>query len=94
MRGSGYWEGAVCAPTIENIVKAITHAVRVMGVQHVGLGSDFDGATRTPWDPRGVIVITDALLKAGMSADDVSRVMGGNTLDFLMRTLPGAAPAR
>jgi hypothetical protein len=35
-----------------------------------------------------VIVITDALLKAGMSADDVSRVMGGNTLEFLLRTLP------
>lgn len=86
--GIGYWDGAVCAPTIENIVKAITHAVQVMGVQHVGLGSDFDGTTKTPWDTRGVIVITDALLKAGMSADDVSRVMGGNTVEFLLRTLP------
>jgi microsomal dipeptidase-like Zn-dependent dipeptidase len=86
--GIGYWDGAVCAPTIENIVKAILHAVQVMGVQHVGLGSDFDGTTKTPWDTRGVIVITDALLKAGMSADDVSRVMGGNTLEFLLRTLP------
>jgi len=91
--GIGYWDGAVCEPTIENIVKAITHAVQVIGVQHVGLGSDFDGATKTPWDTRGVIVITDALLKAGMSADDVSRVMGGNTLDFLLRTLPPAVPA-
>jgi microsomal dipeptidase-like Zn-dependent dipeptidase len=86
--GIGYWDGAVCEPTIENIVKAIMHAVQVMGVQHVGLGSDFDGTTKTPWDTRGVIVITDALLKAGMSADDVSRVMGGNTLAFLLRTLP------
>ena len=86
--GIGYWDGAVCAPTIENIVKAIMHAVQVMGVQHVGLGSDFDGTTKTPWDTRGVIVITDALLKAGLSADDVSRVMGGNALEYLMRTLP------
>jgi len=61
----------------------------VMGVQHVGLGSDFDGTTKTPWDTRGVIVITDALLKAGLSADDASRVMGGNALEYLMRTLPG-----
>jgi len=91
--GIGYWDGAVCEPTIENIVKAIMHAVQVMGVQHVALGSDFDGATKTPWDTRGVIVITDALLKAGMSADDVSRVMGGNTLAFLLRTLPPAMPA-
>lgn len=86
--GIGYWDGAVCEPTIENIVKAIMHAVQVMGVQHVGLGSDFDGTTKTPWDTRGVIVITDALLKAGLSADDVSRVMGGNALEYLMRTLP------
>ncbi len=92
--GIGYWDGAVCKPTVGNIVKAITHAVRVMGVQHVGLGSDFDGATETPWDTRGVIVITHALLEAGMSADDVSRVMGGNTLDFLLRTLPPATPTR
>lgn len=92
--GIGYWDGAVCKPTIGNIVKAITHAVRVMGVQHVGLGSDFDGATETPWDTRGVIVITHALLEAGMSADDIARVMGGNTLDFLLRTLPPAMPTR
>lgn len=92
--GIGYWDGAVCEPTIAKIVKAITHAARVMGVQHVALGSDFDGATRTPWDTRGVIVITGALLEAGMSDDDVSRIMGGNTLDFLLRTLPPAARAR
>lgn len=91
--GIGYWDGAVCEPTIENITKAIMHAVQVMGVQHVGLGSDFDGATKTPWDTRGVIAITDALLKAGMSDEDVSRVMGGNTLEFLLRTLPPANPA-
>jgi microsomal dipeptidase-like Zn-dependent dipeptidase len=88
--GIGYWDGAVCEPTIANIVKAIRHAVQVMGVEHVALGSDFDGATRTPWDTRGVIVVTEALLKAGMSADDVAKVMGGNTRDFLMRTLPAA----
>ena len=92
--GIGYWDGAVCEPTIERIVQSIRHAVRIMGVQHVGLGSDFDGATKTPWDTRGVIVITDALLKAGMSGEDVARVMGGNTLDFLLRTLPPADPSR
>lgn len=91
--GIGYWDGAVCEPTIERIVQSIQHAVRIMGVQHVGLGSDFDGATKTPWDTRGVIVITDALLKAGMSGEAVARVMGGNTLDFLLRTLPPAAPS-
>lgn len=92
--GVGYWDGAVCAPTIENIVKTIRHAVSVMGIEHVGLGSDFDGATETPWDTRGVIVITDALLASGFAEDDVARIMGGNTLDFLRRTLPPAVPER
>lgn len=90
--GIGYWDGAICEPTVANIVKAITHAVKVMGVSHVALGSDFDGATRTPFDTRGVILITDALLKTGLRADDVAKIMGGNTLDLLRRTLPPAAP--
>lgn len=90
--GIGYWDGAVCEPTLENIVKAIQHAVSVMGVQHVALGSDFDGATRTPFDTRGVLLITEGLLKAGMTPDQVARVMGRNTLEFLFRGLPAAQP--
>lgn len=89
--GIGYWDGAICEPTLANIVKAIRHAVAVAGVDHVALGSDFDGATRTPWDTRGVGSITDALLAAGMPQDDVAKVMGENTRSFLLRWLPSAA---
>lgn len=88
--GIGYWDGAICEPTLSNIVKAIRHAVDVAGVDHVALGSDFDGATRTPFDTRGVSAITDALLTSGMSADDVAKVMGGNTRAFLLQWLPPA----
>lgn len=91
--GIGYWDGAICAPTIENLVKAIRHAVQVAGVAHVALGSDFDGATRTPFDTRGVGAITDALLAAGMSQDEVAAVMGENARRFLLQWLPPAAPA-
>ncbi|MBL0939071.1 MAG: dipeptidase [Gemmatimonadaceae bacterium] len=88
--GIGYWDGAVCEPTVPQIVRAIRHAVQIMGVEHVALGSDFDGATKTPWDTRGVVALTDALLKSGMPTEDVARVMGGNTRDFLLQWLPGA----
>lgn len=88
--GIGYWDGAVCEPTVPQIVRAIRHAVDVMGVEHVALGSDFDGAVKTPWDTRGVVALTEALLQSGMPADDVARVMGGNTRDFLLQWLPGA----
>jgi microsomal dipeptidase-like Zn-dependent dipeptidase len=89
--GIGFWDGAICEPTLANIVKAIRHAVEVAGVDHVALGSDFDGATKTPWDTRGVGAITDALLAAGMSQDDVAKVMGENTRRFLLQWLPSAS---
>jgi microsomal dipeptidase-like Zn-dependent dipeptidase len=90
--GIGYWDGAVCEPTVANIVKAIQHAVQVAGAAHVALGSDFDGATRTPFDTRGMAAITDGLLKAGLDQDTIARVMGGNTRDFLLQQLPSSSP--
>ena len=90
--GIGYWDGAVCEPTIANIVKAMQHAVQVAGAAHVALGSDFDGATRTPFDTRGVAAITDGLLKAGLDQETIARVMGGNTRDFLLQQLPSSSP--
>jgi microsomal dipeptidase-like Zn-dependent dipeptidase len=90
--GIGYWDGAVCEPTVANIVKAIRHAVQVAGAAHVALGSDFDGATRTPFDTRGMAAITDGLLTAGMEQETIARVMGGNTRDFLLQQLPSSSP--
>ena len=90
--GIGYWDGAVCEPTVNSIVKAIVHAVQVAGAAHVALGSDFDGATRTPFDTRGMAAITDGLLKAGMDQDTIARVMGGNIRDFLLQQLPSSSP--
>ncbi len=90
--GIGYWDGAVCEPTVNSIVKAIVHAVQVAGAAHVALGSDFDGATRTPFDTRGMAAITDGLLKAGMAPDIIARVMGENTRDFLLQQLPSSSP--
>ena len=90
--GIGYWDGAVCEPTVANIVKAMQHAVQVAGAAHVALGSDFDGATRTPFDTRGVAAITDGLLRAGLDQGAVARVMGGNMRDFLLQQLPSSSP--
>jgi microsomal dipeptidase-like Zn-dependent dipeptidase len=88
--GIGYWEGAVCVPTVPGIVKAIRYAVDQVGVQHVALGSDFDGATRTPFDVTGLPQLTEGLMAAGFSADDIRAIMGGNVQRLLLQTLPGA----
>jgi membrane dipeptidase len=90
--GIGYFEGAVCGLDADAIVRAILHAVKIMGVMHVALGSDFDGAVTVPWDTRGVPRITEALMHAGMSRADIHAVMGGNALRFLLINLPNEGP--
>jgi len=66
----------------DKIVEHIDHAVKVAGVDHVGLGSDFDGATMPIGmeDVSKLPKITDALLKKGYSEPDIEKILGGNIL--------------
>ena len=86
--GIGYWQTAVCGTDATAIARAIKYAVEVAGVEHVGLGSDFDGAISAPFDTSGVVLVTEALLKAGFSEKDIASIMGGNYLRLLGQTLP------
>jgi membrane dipeptidase len=64
------------------IIEHIDHAVKVAGVDHVGLGSDFDGANM-PYgmeDATKLPKITEALLQKGYSEGDVRKILGENTL--------------
>lgn len=86
--GIGYWQTAVCGSDAKAIAQAIRHTANVIGVRHVALGSDFDGAVATPFDTTRVIEITDALLAENFSDEEVKAVMGGNVINLLMKTLP------
>jgi microsomal dipeptidase-like Zn-dependent dipeptidase len=86
--GIGYWDGAVCEPSVANIVKAIRYTADLIGVEHVALGSDFDGATTVPFDTSGLVHITQGLLDAGFSEAQIASIMGGNLRDLLLETLP------
>ena len=68
--------------TWEKIIEHIDHAVKVAGADHVGLGSDFDGATMPIGmeDVSKLPKITDALLKKGYSEADIEKILGGNIL--------------
>src|SRR5436190_9704829 len=71
-------------PRVEfgKIIEHIEHAVKVAGVDHVGLGSDFDGANM-PYgmeDATKLPKITEALLQKGYSEGDVRKILGENTL--------------
>jgi membrane dipeptidase len=64
------------------IIEHIDHAVKLVGAEHVGLGSDFDGANM-PFgmeDATKLPQITEALLRKGYSEDDVRKILGENTL--------------
>ena len=86
--GIGYWDAAVCTLGAASIAKAIRHAVDVAGIDHVGLGSDFDGATSTPFATDGLAEITQALLALNFSPNEIAKVMGGNVFTLLGATLP------
>jgi microsomal dipeptidase-like Zn-dependent dipeptidase len=86
--GIGYWDTAVCGRDAAAIAKAIRHATDVMGVEHVALGSDYDGAVEVPFDTSGVVQVTDALLKAGFTEDEIRKVMGENVIRTLQTYMP------
>jgi len=67
------------------IVDHIDHAVKIAGIDHVGLGSDFDGAVMPIGmeDATHLPQITDALLKKGYSESDIRKILGENTLRVL-----------
>ena len=86
--GIGYWETAVCATSVDAIVKAIRYTADQIGVQHVALGSDFNGTIHAPFDVTGLAQLTEGLLEAGFSHTEIAAIMGGNVQRLLLASLP------
>lgn len=81
--GIGYWDAAICSTRPEDAAKAIAYVRDLVGIDHVGLGSDFDGAVTTGFDASQIAAITQALIDRGFSDDDIRKVMGGNVIRVL-----------
>jgi membrane dipeptidase len=75
-------EGKLPHVSWERIIDHIDHAVKLVGAEHVGLGSDFDGADMPEGleDCSKLPKITEALLRKGYSEDDIRKILAGNTL--------------
>lgn len=86
--GIGFWDGAVCSSSPRDIAKAMRHAVDVAGLDHIALGSDWDGATTVAIGGDAVVLLTQALLDASFTEDEIRAIMGGNAIRFLLANLP------
>lgn len=78
------WMAKIPRPPLKSLIDHIDHIAKIAGVDHVGLGSDFDGVSGAT--PQGIDSaadlpkITQALLDRGYSADDIRKILGGNLL--------------
>jgi microsomal dipeptidase-like Zn-dependent dipeptidase len=87
--GIGYWDAAVCDITPPGVVASIRYAIDLLGVEHVALGSDYDGATAVLFDTSELAALTQAMLDTGFSEEEIRAVMGENVRSFLLEYLPG-----
>jgi membrane dipeptidase len=81
-------EGKLPHVSWERIIDHIDHAVKLVGADHVGLGSDFDGADMPEGmeDCSKLPKITEALMRKGYTDDDIRKILGGNTLRVMEQT--------
>ena len=75
-------EGKLPIVRWEKIIEHIDHVVKLVGPDHVGLGSDFDGASMPEGmeDCSKLPKITEALVRKGYSEDAIRKILGGNLL--------------
>jgi membrane dipeptidase len=78
------WMAKIPRPPLKSLIDQIDHIAKIAGVDHVGLGSDFDGVSGAT--PQGIDSaadlpkITQALVDRGYSAGDIHKILGGNLL--------------
>jgi membrane dipeptidase len=76
-------ESDAIKPDLEVLMQHFDHIVKLIGVDHVGLGSDFDGIDSAPLQLKTVLdypEFTNALIKRGYKDEDIAKVLGGNFL--------------
>lgn len=81
-------------PSLDRVVEHILYAADLVGIEHVGIGTDFDGMGRTvpiiP-EPTKLVELTRAMLAHGMSEEDILKVWGGNFLRLFRQTIGSAS---
>ena len=89
----GYWDGAICDASPAGVVSSLRYAIDLVGVDHVALGSDFDGATTTQFDTSELAILTQEMVDADFSEQEIVKVMGENAIRLLLEQLPVGSPS-
>ena len=74
--------------SVEDTARAMRYGADLVGVEHIGLGTDFDGAICTSVDGTGLPLLTESLLRHGFTESQVAAIMGGNAVRLLRSVLP------
>ena len=74
--------------TPDGIAKSIRYVADLVGSEHAALGSDWNGGTNVVIDAPKLVYLTDALLRAGFSEEEVQGIMGQNALRVMKAVLP------
>ena len=86
--GIGFWADVTCDASPAGVAGAIVAAINLVGVDHVALGSDYDGAVTVAFDSSQIAALTQALMDKGLDEATIAAVMGGNMMRFLAENLP------
>ncbi|CAA0102712.1 Uncharacterised protein [Halioglobus japonicus] len=86
--GVGYWDATACDYTPAGIAKSIRYGIDLLGLAHIALGSDYDGAVTTSLDTSELAALTQAMLDQDFTEAEIRAVMGGNMQRFLHQQLP------
>lgn len=90
--GIGYWDAAICDPSPASIARAMRQVRDLVGIRHVALGSDYDGAVTVAFDTSNLVQLTQALMDAGFTDDEIRAAMGENALRVLRAGLTPLTP--
>lgn len=86
--GIGYWSAATCGKSIAGVVSSIRYVVDIVGIDHVALGSDFDGNVTVPFTTSNISQLTHALIQAGFNHNQIEKIMGENIKKLFLVNLP------
>lgn len=86
--GIALFEGAMGDSSLATVVKTMRYTINLTGIDHVALGSDFDGSVSTPFDCTGFALLVDEMLSQGFTQEEIRAIMGENVKRFMLKSLP------